>query len=254
MHSGFNSDMLCHLIRLPRKLESITLTSGGRSVERGHTFSIHPKSLGKSLEQHKGSLQYVDLDLDQYLYADHVRPPPRHGSEGAEVEDEYDPPWSGYEDGRSPDEKADEEESQRLDLPLDTRDLPDTKPYGETIGSFADFDQLRTLKIGMKLLLGPYDGCGPTKSPPNDLIEMFPQGLQSLELRGYWKGANKDWDDHIDEFLALRSEKLPHLVSVRGIYEGIPSGEDVDDPDTDTDLLFKVPEEDDGWLTTDGTG
>lgn len=274
-NSGMDSEFMGALIRMPAQLESITLTTGGRSVERGHTFMHYPKTLGKCLEQQKETLKYIDLDFDQYLHAYSFEPPE------VEVEVGADPKYDHYDDydeedelekeaQADPDLVADRAESLRRGYVLHSRDLPDTKSYDLTIGSFRDFDELKVLKIGIKALLGPvyYRRDLPSGEIKTDkegkrevmrtwnlrLADMLPGGLEELVVRGYKAGENALWDREVEGLKQARREGFfPLLRMVKGLggdagnqeYEVI-IGEDVDDPDNNEEQLIVVAEEE-GW-------
>jgi hypothetical protein len=278
--SGMDSEFMGTLIRMPTKLEDITLTTGGRSVERGYTFMHYPKTLGKCLEQQKETLKYIDLDFDQYLHAYKFEPP------DVEVEVGADPRYDHYDDHyredelekdtqADPDLVHDKAESLRKGHVLRSRDLPDTKSYGLTIGTFRDFHELKVLKIGIKALLGPVyyhrhlpsgeiktDGAGRRgvmKTWEVGLADMLPGGLEELVVRGYKAGENLLWDEEVEALQKARREGgFPYLRTMKGLDAGaerneeedVRSGEDVDDPDNNEEALVVV-EEEEGWIVAE---
>ncbi|KPI39161.1 uncharacterized protein AB675_4452 [Cyphellophora attinorum] len=276
-NSGMDSEFMGTLIRMPAELESITLTTGGRSVERGHTFIQYPKTLGKCLEQQRETLKYIDLDFDQYLRAYKFEPPEVEAELGAE------PRYDHFDDSDKQDELeedaqadldlvADKAESLRRGHVLHSRDLPNTKSYGLTIGSFRDFHGLKVLRIGIKALLGPvyYRRDLPSgeiktnaegekevmKTWNLGLADMLPGGLEELAVRGYKTGENALWDKEVDNLKqVIREGGFPYLRTVKGLDGGnggheegsVGSGEDVNDPDNNEDDLTVV-EEEQGWV------
>lgn len=255
--SDIGSKPIGVLIRLATALEDVHFSVGGRSPNHGGFSSTHPKAIGKALEQHQTTLRSIDLDLDEFVW-DRTR----WGAEDVEHED--------WEEARPSDQdhdyhseileyarkdprwKADEEESAARGYPLLSRDLPDTKPYGNTIGSFAAFEKLHTLKIGIKLLLGPYDGSQKKiRTPPESLVDMFPASLTHLTIRGYRKGQREMYDRHVEQLREQMATKLPALVSVEGLAEEVPSGKTVSNPDAAGAPLYVEPAVEDGWLESE---
>lgn len=231
-HSDFSSAILASIIRLPRALEEFTYSTGGRGIVDGNPI-VYPKTLGKALLCHKGSLRKVDVDMDARIH---------------EIPEIY-----GNEDGTDPNDPCDLESVAYIrnewfllneadsSGPLFTKDLPDTREYSGTLGSLHDFTALTDLSVGVTLLLGPGEAA------PFRLIDALPPNLESLVLRGYRKGAKQSHDKHIDELLHMRLEKFPFLRDIRGIDTLIPNGEDVDDPDNNEDELWMPPDDNDDW-------
>ncbi|KAH7220412.1 uncharacterized protein BKA55DRAFT_546200 [Fusarium redolens] len=112
------------------------------------------------------------------------------------------------------------------------------REYTATIGSLHDFPHLTHLSIGIMPRLGEYDGWKPpfrSKEPPYRLekpatfrlVDMLPPSLEYLCLYGYARGESLDVDEHIDELLAKRDEKLPNLKVVKGIDERVRDIKDI---------------------------
>lgn len=251
-HSDLSSQTICSFIRLATSLHSATFGTGGRGAIHGGFARVSPKALGKCLEQHKATLRNIDLDLDYQVYqSPHVLEDVEeedlaYAGRSAREEEHLQETLHSYR--RDAHWKADEDESKARGYVLLSRDLPDTKKYGNTIGSFANFESLETLKIGIKLLLGAFDGWGGEKKPPVSLLEMFPRSLCNLTIRGYKKGRTEEYDKHVEHFRREMATKLPSLVFVEGLDEEVLSGETIDNPDADYDSLYVEDPVDDGWL------
>lgn len=254
-HSDLSSQTICNFIRLATSLHSCTFGTGGRATSDGGHARLFPKALGKCLEQHKATLRSIDLDLDEYVHGN------AHVPEGVEEEDLAEAHRYARDEENFQETldfyrmdahwKADEDESKARGYVLLSRDLPDTKKYGNTIGSFVDFESLDSLKIGIKLLLGAFDGWGDEKKPPVSLLEMFPRSLSHLTIRGYKKGRVEEYDKHVEHFRREMATKLPALVLVEGLDEEVLSGETIDDPDGEYASLYVEDSVDDGWLELD---
>lgn len=256
--SDIGSQEMGVMIRLATSLEDVHFSVGGRAANHGGFARVNPKGIGKALETQQTTLRRIDLDLDSFLWDRS-----RHQGEEAEEEDfeDADPSDHHYEyfqDSlnyyrKQSQWKADEDDSRAAGYPLLTRELPDTKPYRQTIGSLAAFEKLESLKIGLRLLLGPYDGHGEVKEPPVELIDMFPPTLKHLTIRGYKQGRLELDDRHVTRFREQMAQKLPLLVSVDGLDEEIPSGQTVRSPDENTAQLYVEPTVEDGWLESKDT-
>ena len=117
--------------------------------------------------------------------------------------------------------------------PLLAEKLPNTRPYGLTMGSLHDFNALRRLSIGMKYLLGATGGHSReppfhlATEPPFRLVDALPPNLEYLCLRGYYKGENQDIDMHVNELLDKQPVQFPHLKEIKGIDVPVPGLEAV---------------------------
>ena len=233
-HTDMSSMNLGSIIRVPKALESFTFSIGGRSTTHGGRCIVDLKTLGKALLCHKASLHTLDLDCDDYIHGSLALA--NHADEvgGAyEILEQY------MDDVRDRWFALDEKEGSG---PLFVRDLANTREYGKTMGSLDDFSALRHIRIGVKVLLGPDD-----KPAPFRLFEALPRNLESLLLRGYKKGKNREHDGQIDEFLRHVGE-FPLLKNINGIEETVPSAWTVRNPDVDEDQLWTPEEENDGWM------
>ncbi|KAH7367897.1 hypothetical protein B0T11DRAFT_326125 [Plectosphaerella cucumerina] len=218
-----SSTVLAAMIRLPRTLESFTLSMGGFYSTDGGSSMMYLKTLGKALREHKMTLRVLDLDL---------------GDSGTGNNPE--------EEGGGPDDDDDEEEDDeadymdewyQLDLadssgPRWTYELPNGNdgPFGMGIGSLKSFTALRHLSIDPHTLLGwkqqvyTYEaGMEPyyrdVFDPPFRLIDALPQGLEVLKLRGYTPKKDATVDGNIRELMRLKGERLPNLRLVEGVGE-----------------------------------
>jgi hypothetical protein len=59
-HVDISSYMLAAMIRLPRALESLTLSTGGRG---DGTSGVWYKTVGKALREHRQTLRILDLNM-----------------------------------------------------------------------------------------------------------------------------------------------------------------------------------------------
>ncbi|KAK3689705.1 hypothetical protein B0T22DRAFT_514364 [Podospora appendiculata] len=177
------SDMLATIIRIPLRLDEFTLTDVGLRRLDGGSAMVHPKTLGKCLLAHKDTLRVLDLDLGSF--STRLEEEDRRDLEEIKL-------WDGGEEERY---AADKDVYFDMDIqvsttgggPLFPEDLPDTRTYGRTIGSFHDFSALRRLNISVNTFLGPcVSEVWDNKSvnywdqPPFRLIDALPPNLESL--------------------------------------------------------------------------
>ncbi|KAI0411848.1 hypothetical protein F5X98DRAFT_356306 [Xylaria grammica] len=234
-HSMYGTEIIGPLIRVPKRLEEFTFTTGGRASPDGGGSIMFAKIIGKALHEQKSSLRKIDLDIDEHVYR----------YEGI-YEDRHD----DYESGDS-EEWVDDwfiRDAEISTGPWMMSEIPSTRPYGTTIGSMHDFESLTHLSIGIGLLLGgnPWH-VDEDQDAPFRLAEALPKSLEYLLIRGYERGKVKRYDDQIDEFLLLKQDRLPLLKEVHGINETIPIAASVEDPDGNGDQLWRPPNMDDEW-------
>ncbi|KAF5008153.1 hypothetical protein FDECE_5547 [Fusarium decemcellulare] len=235
-HVDIPSRLLSTIIRIPEGLEEFKVSIGGLWHIDGMQPFIFPKTLGKSLLQHKKTLKVLELDIDIAALGRKLEGVDSEGymKEGDLEKDEY--------------FRLDEAASK---VPFWLRDVPDDRSYGYTVGSLADFESLTHLSIGVRALLGP-NGDQPRPRletpPPFRLIDALPPSLEYLCLYGYVKGENEDLDGHVEELMRYKAERLPRLVEIRGVDEevlGVANTYDGDDPE---DKLWDRPKREWKWI------
>ncbi|KAF4414866.1 hypothetical protein FACUT_13892 [Fusarium acutatum] len=222
-HCDISPSFLTVMISIPKALEEFKLSIGGLMTIDGADTSSEPFYIAKALSAHRNSLRVLDIDVDVGAGADAVD-------------------WNvdrNFEEGEN--DETNWEINDQLDLygrdrlvldkAISTRHKMDSgREYTPTIGSLHDFPNLTHLSIGIMPLLGEYDWWKPpfrSKEPPYRLerpapfrlVDMLPPSLEYLCLYGYTRGENPDVDEHVDELLDKRGEKLPNLKVVRGIDE-----------------------------------
>ncbi|EWG54958.1 hypothetical protein FVEG_13040 [Fusarium verticillioides 7600] len=224
-HCDISPSFLTVMISIPKALEEFKLSIGGLWTLDGADTSSEPFYIIRALYAHRHSLRVLDLDVEV-------------GAGANAVDWDVD---GNYEEGK--DDGTDWEIKDQLDLygrdrlALDKKittghKMESGKEYTPTIRSLHDFPHLTHLSIGIMPLLGEYiggfDEYGFKKPPyrlekpaPFRLVDMLPPSLEYLCLYGYTRGENTDVDDHIDEFLAKRADRLPNLKVVRGIDERV---------------------------------
>ncbi|WZH48191.1 Putative f-box domain containing protein [Fusarium acuminatum] len=199
-HIEISGWTLSMIIRAPKVLEELRISTGGLWALDPGMFDMPCKTIGKSLLQHRSTLRILDLDvsfghgedrsreelLDQFL---------------AQSEEVY--------------LNLDKESS---DIPFWLDDIPDDRPYGSTIGSLHDFNAMTHLSIGISALLGPpYE----IKEPPFRLVDALPPNLEYLCLYGYVEGEIGKLDSHVEEFMQHKESRFPQLVEVQGVDKTI---------------------------------
>ncbi|KAF5681353.1 hypothetical protein FDENT_8124 [Fusarium denticulatum] len=229
-HCDISPGFLTVMISIPRALEEFKLSIGGLWTLDGADTSSEPLYIARALYAHRHSLRVLNLDVDV--------------GAGANAVD-----WDVDRNYEKEDDGTDWEIKDQLDLygrdwlaldkELSTGHKMDSgKEYTPTIGSLHGFPCLTHLSIGIMPLLGKYLGGYDQyefKEPPYRLqqpapfrlVDMLPPSLEYLCLYGYTRGENPDVDEHIDELLAKRDDKLPNLKVVRGIDERVRDIKDV---------------------------
>ena len=268
-NTDIEGGIISSIIRAPRELEEFVLSTGGLAHFEGGTSVACVKTLGKSLLEHKDTLKVLDLDIAHVLTVSREEeqedgPDPDDEDEDEEMDDDNDDDdddddndGNNDEDsgGGNPNFNRKVDEYFRLDQahgngkPIWARHLPDTRPYGRTIGSLHDFTKLESLSIQIAALLGPSretlemyrmtPADGETITPPPfRLIDGLPSSLKTLRLYDYHRGADAFWDENVDELKAKMAEKFPLLTELVGIDEPLVvnsqydegSGYDEDNP------------------------
>lgn len=69
-HAEVSGSTLCMMSRDPKALETLKIFVGGLRQRDPGRYSIRPKELGKSLLQHKNTLQVLELDMSELEYTE----------------------------------------------------------------------------------------------------------------------------------------------------------------------------------------
>ncbi|KAM5354453.1 hypothetical protein ACJ41O_001102 [Fusarium nematophilum] len=233
-HVSISSSMLSTIIRGPKHLEELSVSTGGLLTRGGGVPANFPKTLGKSLLQHRPTLKVLDLDIpargyERELLDERVRPTLRENDEFLEM---------------------DEAESV---LPRWVGDIPDDRTYGWTIGSFHDFEALTHLSIHARALFGPKAGhivklpYDLQEPPPVRLVDSLPPNLEYFCLYGHAKGENEEIDGQVAELMEKRAERFPRLKEIRGVESKVLGvGQIPNHRDREKDL-WRRPERDWSW-------
>jgi hypothetical protein len=228
-HCHIGSDYLARMISIPKALEEFRLSIGGMWSIDGGSPIYSPSQIGKALAAHKDTLRVLDIDANISIRADKY-PGVKHKDDEADLEERAcrhvrGRPGDPYGRDRIAADKA-------ISIkPKITEE--DAKEQGQTVVSFHDYPRLTHLSIGTVALLGDCDddsGEPPfklAKPAPFRLVEYLPPSLEYLCIYGYVRGVNPDVDEHVDEFLDKKSEKLPKLKVVKGVEELVPGLMDV---------------------------
>ncbi|KAF9881418.1 hypothetical protein CkaCkLH20_00564 [Colletotrichum karsti] len=238
-HTDISGGVLGTLLRTPKGLEEVVVSMGGLWSGDGGSPLVQLKTLGKCLLDQKDTLRVIDLDLEHGIYA--REPEEEDEMVDQDVDEDYDVEGVSMRSVRE-DEYFRIAESFATG-PLFSNELPDTRKYGYTIGSFHDFDQLTHLSINVQAIVGPSKSASTppytktlTEQPPFRMIDALPVNLEHFCLYGYRKGDNLDVDAHVNEFMEKKAERLPRLKEVGGIDEevvgeGAKYGIDADEDD-----------------------
>ncbi|KAF6824038.1 F-box domain containing protein [Colletotrichum musicola] len=256
--TGATGSIIGMLLRAPLNLEELVLSTGGLWLWEGDISLASLKGWHKSLLMQKDSLKVLDMDVGAGIW-------PYARGEGETG-------WEGDADGPEGDEDEEwgwiledhaelrQDEYFAMDEalgggPLYSHELPDTRPYGYTIGSFHDFPKLTHLSITLRAFMGPGITFDPsanlTVKPPFRLFEALPPNLEYLCFYDYDKGVNADIDDHVREFMEKKGELFPSLREVVGVDEKVPAGgtlyKDVGYGNNKESRLFKPVDPEFGW-------
>jgi hypothetical protein len=251
-HAMFRDNTVTWLIRMAKALESLTWSCGGRYSLNG-LGGFRGEKVGKALLCQKETLRHLDIDIDGVLGIP---------SDGCEDDLEE---YAGYEEEEeqlrrekddafrpdcynAPGKKCYAAE-RALDtgLPIFIWQLPTTRAYDRTIGSMHDFNALKHLSIGIKLLLGyPFGYNGELPIAPHRLVDALPPNLEYLLIRGYKKEEFELWDSQVEDFQAKRAENFPALQAVHGLDTFVPSAEEAHDF-LDDELLWMRRVQDEDW-------
>jgi hypothetical protein len=63
------------------------------------------------------------------------------------------------------------------------------------------------------------------------LLESLPDSLEYICIRGYQKGANKFWDEQVEEVIARFNSGHTALKEIRGVNEMVPNAKNVENAD-----------------------
>jgi hypothetical protein len=228
-HCHINSDYLMRMISVPKALEEFKLSIGGMWSIDGGSQIYSPSQMGNALAAHKDTLRVLDLDAGISIRADNY-PGYKYKVDEPDMEEQAcrrirGRPGDPYGRDRIAADKA-------ISVKPEIKE-EDAKEHGRTVVSFHDYPRLTHLSIGMIALLGDWDDYRDeppfklVKPAPFRFVECLPSILEYLCIYGYVRGVNPDVDEHVDEFLAKRSEKLPKLKAVKGIEELVPGLMDV---------------------------
>ncbi|EED15401.1 conserved hypothetical protein [Talaromyces stipitatus ATCC 10500] len=221
-HSNLRTWFLMPIIYSCKVLREFHYTIGGRASLDGSFAPFNPRTFLKSILGHKTTLEILHIDADSNLL------------------NSFFLDMDGYDNGLI---DHDEDESEP--------DLVPPQGFWERTGSLRDFLALTELHIGIGILMYLALGTESMDVKDPDLVKPFgevvlaeslPPALESFTIIGYEKGVRKDFDKIIEQFMADRDGKLPHLKDVNGIEEAIERADTVRYPD-ESELLWE-PEED----------
>ncbi|KAM0281706.1 hypothetical protein ACHAO9_010546 [Fusarium lateritium] len=223
-HCDIPSESLARMISIPKFLEEFKLSVGGLRTTDEVSPLVQSSQIGKALAVHRDTLRVVDVDIDVALdrTADYPISEDNDEDEDEDEEERACRTARGRNGGSYGRERLAADKAISVH-PKVTGEV--AKEHGDAIGSFNDFPRLTHLSISIMALFGA--GGNDQSEPPFKLVECLPPSLEYFCLYGYVRGVNPDDDEHIDEFLAKKREKLPKLKVVQGIEELVPGLKDV---------------------------
>ncbi|QIW98739.1 hypothetical protein AMS68_004257 [Peltaster fructicola] len=243
-HVDFATATTGPMIRMAKQLENLTVIAGGRATRGGGWVVQYPRTFAKALARHKKSLRVLDIDMDSICHA---------GKNGRYLlEEDLPDERTDYERWHHP-EAADlgdvlsEIDRQDSTEPLHTWEIEDDSDYD---GS-APAPELREA-YAPEYRHSPICWESWNWMPPRGnylkLVDSLPVSLEYLLIRGYQRGQCEYYDAEIDDLLHHRNRRLTRLETILGIDVIIPSGEKVEDPDLDEDLLWVQEDPDLEWV------
>lgn len=219
-HSDISDEMLATLVRIPTALEELSVSLGGLFHPDSGSAMADPGLLGRALEQHKDTLQVLDLDFGDTL-SGWMYQASRESRSYSEPDDDDE-----YYDDVEEDEYSALDEADS-DGPLRPTDVKKPQDHDGTILVVRGYSALKKLSVNVEVIVGPtkqefIDKDTPiqiklARQPPFRLIDALPQSLEYLCLYGYEKGAVPDLDEHVAELMAKKDERLPKLREIRGV-------------------------------------
>ncbi|KAJ5545297.1 hypothetical protein N7535_006320 [Penicillium sp. DV-2018c] len=199
-HSSFDSTSLAALLVSCKVLREFQYSVGGRGSRDGGIHMFNPKAFFKAACLHKDTLELLDLDVESQIDLFDIS----DEEERVYAINEYGSPYeSGIDDG------------PRTFL----------QELWSRGGSLRDFVTLKSLSLGINLLLYFAKGLDPQPEQKKDsrLVDCLPKSLEHLCVRGYHKGDNPEHDKYMDELLTLSKVGPSQLKEIEGIEQTIPN-------------------------------
>ncbi|KAM0343779.1 hypothetical protein ACHAPU_008207 [Fusarium lateritium] len=223
-HCDIPDDYLVRIIAAPKALQELKLSMGGLWHMDGGSPVVTIHEIGKALATHRDTLRVLDVDLDKAVSQRNRRSQEKYDLDADEKDAMR--PRRGQPAPNGDRIASDKAISVSLKYISE-----DAREYGSTIGPFHDFPHLTHLRISILTFFGPCREYVPpfhlSTPAPFRLIDALPLSLEHLCIYGYTRGLNPDVDEHIDEFLAKKDEKLPKLKGIEGIQDCVPSLKDI---------------------------
>lgn len=254
-HSMLDYHYHSNLIESAKVLKEFTFSIGGRASSDSSLRIISPDRLLRSLLIHRGTLDHLDLNMEDHVSLDIL----------FNDDDSY--------QRRRLFEDDDEEttEHERLEYEMEWADelellssssnnnniKKDDEDENPPRCSLKSFHHLKHLSLGIYLLLYYALGIGDDKINLDDsnwesfsLADHLPPNLESLCIYGYDKGNMEPpygipdfhLDAHVAKFMEEKEAKLPSLKVVEGVDELVPNDTSVEDPDDSPELLWEREE------------
>ncbi|KAH7159644.1 hypothetical protein B0J13DRAFT_539327 [Dactylonectria estremocensis] len=248
-HADMSSRVIGKLLAVPKHLEELSLSLSKLRLFFGGPSQIFPRTVGEYLSRHRETLRVLDLDMDISNCGCHGYDS-ESDSDREEGSRHRPNPVSSLVRGleqqpkpRAPSPSGSSDEAWLLSpsLPVEVN-----LEHGNIVGSFGDYKSMTHLSIGIKTLLGPTQDGKLAEHPPCRLIDALPPSLEYLRLYGYERGENADIDEHVNEFMEKREERLPLLKEVKGVdgrvepESSMYKGQD--------DSTWQRPKRDFGWV------
>ncbi|KAM0315961.1 hypothetical protein ACHAPQ_011457 [Fusarium lateritium] len=225
-HCDISSESIARMISIPKFLEEFKLSVGGLRTADEVSPLVQSLQIGKALAVHRDTLRVVDVDIDVALDRTADYPISEDNDEDEDEDEDEEERACRTARGRNGGSYGRERLAADKAISVHPKVTGEVaKEHGDAIGSFNDFPRLTHLSISIMALFGA--GGNDQSEPPFKLVECLPPSLEYFCLYGYVRGVNPDDDEHIDEFLAKKREKLPKLKVVQGIEELVPGLKDV---------------------------
>ncbi|PYH48530.1 uncharacterized protein BP01DRAFT_379715 [Aspergillus saccharolyticus JOP 1030-1] len=234
IHHSLIGDLdLARLICSCKQLREFRYSIGGRATGRDPIATLNDyRTICQALLIHRATLEILDLNAAE-----------QDSQWSAVVEDDVD---------ENLEERRDQEPFFWGDEDLsDSEDNVAVPAWiWEQSGSLKDFSALKLLAVDINFLLYMARGVNSARDKGCELAGRLPPSLESLLIRGYESGRNKNHDNQVASLRALKSDQVSTtLRDIQGVDQTITPAMHVEDPDRDRHLLWFREEEE--WSEED---
>ncbi|KAJ5950683.1 uncharacterized protein N7479_009096 [Penicillium vulpinum] len=234
-HSMVTSSYLLCVMASSKIIKELQYTIGGRgdALDEGYHL-FNPKAFIKALSAHKQTLEVLDMDTEMqtYTYPGQLQPGGSYPIDWDAVGGPGEFDFDLYAEDEL-DENMDELKMHRYLTSIWDRNA-----------SLKEFGALKELSLGIGLLIYFSQGVEMDNAKRSSvmLVDSLPDSLEYLSIRGYRKGVNVAHDAQVTALMDRFKSGSLRLKEIKGVYEMIPNGENVENPDQNEHLLWSFEE------------